>query len=52
LRDFVYNINGQGTERQPASEPDAYAVVARSVAYQRAALAGYRLAEWLNERLQ
>jgi hypothetical protein len=51
LRDFLYDVKGEGTGRKPATVPDAYAVVARSVAYERLALAGYRLAECLNARL-
>ena len=52
LRTQVYGFYGEGTKASPGIYSDAYAVVARETAYARAALAGYRLAEFLNQRLK
>ena len=52
LRGQVYGFVGEGTEASPGIYSDAYAVVARETAYARAALAGHRLAQFLNERLK
>jgi hypothetical protein len=52
LRDQVYGFTGDGTARSPAILSDAYSLQARETAYERAALAGYRLAEFLNHRLR
>ena len=51
LRTEVYAISGEGTSSRPATYTDDYAVNARETSYARAALAGYRLAEFLNQRL-
>jgi hypothetical protein len=52
LRNQVYGFTGSGTKENPAILSDAYSVQARETAYARAALAGYRLAEFLNLRLK
>jgi hypothetical protein len=52
LRVHVYGFTGDGTEKSPALMSDSYSVKARETAYSRAALAGYRLAEFLNQRLR
>jgi len=52
LRSQVYSFTGDGTTASPAMYSDAYAVEARDAAYARAALAGYRLAEFLNQKLR
>lgn len=52
LGNQVYGFTGTGTEQSPAILSDAYSVQARETAYARAALAGYRLAEFLNQRLK
>jgi hypothetical protein len=52
LRTQVYGFTGDGTAKTPAMVSDSYSVQARETAYQRAALAGYRLAEFLNQRLK
>jgi hypothetical protein len=51
LRNQVYGFTGDGTQRSPAILSDAYSVSSRERAYARAAVAGYRLAEFLNQRL-
>ncbi len=51
LRTRVYGFGGDGTEGSPAVLSDAYSVSARNIAYDRAALAGYRLVEFLNDKL-
>jgi len=48
LRSQAYSFSGAGTERDPAVLTDEYAAEAKKIASQRAALAGYRLAEFLN----
>ena len=52
LRNQVYGFTGDGTARSPAILSDAYSVNARETAFARAAFAGYRLAEFLNQRLK
>lgn len=52
LRSQVYVFSGDGTKQSPAILSDAYSVQAKETAYSRAALAGYRLAEFLNQRLR
>jgi hypothetical protein len=52
LRTQVYGFGGEGTEQNPAIFSDAYSVAAKNLALERAASAGYRLAEFLNERLR
>jgi len=47
-RQQVYGFTGAGTTEDPAVIPDEYARQAGTLAFQRAALAGYRLAEFLN----
>jgi hypothetical protein len=44
----VYHFTGDGTRQNPAVLNDEYSVGARQLAMQRAALAGYRLAAFLN----
>jgi hypothetical protein len=50
LRKQVYNFSGRGTPGDPAVLNDQYSVQARLTALQRAALAAYRLAEFLNHQ--
>lgn len=52
LRAQVYAFNRAGTEGSPARLSDAYAVNAREISDERAALAGHRLAEFLNQKLR
>jgi hypothetical protein len=52
LRQQVYNFAGAGTVQNPAVLSDHYSVQARRIAFQRAALAGYRLAEFLNAQFR
>jgi len=52
LRSQVYGFTGNGTKESPAILSDAYSVQAKETAYARAALAGYRLAEFLNQRIK
>jgi hypothetical protein len=52
LRLQVYGFSGNGTPQSPAILSDTYAQQARATAYGRAALAAYRLAEFLNQRLK
>jgi len=52
LRSEVYGFSGAGTERNPATMSDSYSVGAKNLSLERAALAGYRLAEFLNQRLK
>jgi hypothetical protein len=47
-RQQVYGFNGAGTAEHPAVIADEYTRQAGTLAFQRAALAGYRLAEFLN----
>lgn len=47
-RQTVYGFTGAGTKDDPAVFSDEYSVAARRLAFQRASLAGYRLAEFLN----
>jgi S1/P1 Nuclease len=51
-RFFVYSFIGRGTHQDQAADSDNYAVNAKLLAFERAALAGYRLAEFLNRELQ
>jgi hypothetical protein len=44
----VYGFSGAGTPEDPAVLSDDYSVAGRKVAFERAALAAYRLAEFLN----
>src|SRR5688572_13104242 len=50
-RFFVYSFSGKGTTQQKAVLSPNYSVNARLLAFERAALGGYRLAEFLNQRL-
>jgi hypothetical protein len=52
LHDKVYAFTGTGTDARPAEVSDQYSVMAREMALQRAALAGYRLADFLNARFK
>jgi hypothetical protein len=52
LKDQVYAFTGRGTAKDPAALGDVYAVAARDIAYNQAAMAGYRLAELLNEQFR
>jgi hypothetical protein len=47
-RQQVYSFTGPGTQENPGVTSDEYARQANKLAFQRAALAGYRLAEFLN----
>jgi hypothetical protein len=47
-RQLVYGFTGPGTRESPAVITDEYARQAGTLAFQRAAMAGYRLAEFLN----
>ena len=51
LRQQVYSFTGAGTTQNPAVLSDQYSVEARRISFQRAALAAYRLAEFLNDQL-
>jgi len=50
-RFFVYSFSGKGTTQQKAVLSPNYSVNARLLAFERAASGGYRLAEFLNQRL-
>lgn len=50
LRGQVYDFSGPGTEQKPAVLTEAYSAEAHKIAFQRAVLASYRLAEFLNTR--
>src|SRR5262245_3055488 len=50
-RFFVYSFTGRGTEQDKAAVSDNYAINAKLLAFERAGLAGYRLAEFLNQQL-
>jgi hypothetical protein len=52
LRGQVYAFSGAGTEQDPGIYSDQYAVNARPAAYERAAMAAYRLAQFLNIHLR
>ena len=52
LKDQVYAFTGRGIAEEPVLLNDAYAVKARDIAYAQAAMAGYRLAELLNEQFR
>lgn len=52
LRTQVYDFVGDGTAARPGVYSDAYAVEAREISYDRAALAAYRMTEFLNQRLK
>jgi hypothetical protein len=52
LRKQVYSFSGTGTAQDPAVLSDQYSVEARRTALERAALAAYRLAEFLNTHFQ
>jgi hypothetical protein len=51
-RKQVYDFTGAGTRQNPAVLNDKYSVEARQLAFQRAALAGYRLAAFLNSHFK
>jgi hypothetical protein len=51
LRQAVYAFKESGTESDPAVLSDQYSIHARNTAFTRAAMAGYRLAQFLNDRL-
>jgi hypothetical protein len=50
-RFFVYSFSGMGTSQDKAILSPNYATNARLLAFERAARAGYRLAEFLNQKL-
>jgi len=50
-RFFVYSFSGKGTSQQKAVVSPNYSVNARLLAFERGALGGYRLAEFLNQKL-
>ena len=52
LRGEVYGFGNTGKNPNPGIGTDAYAELARETSYERAALAGYRLAEFINQRLK
>jgi hypothetical protein len=52
LRLQVYAFSGAGTAQDSAVFSDEYSVQARKIALQRAALAGYRLSEFLNNHFK
>jgi hypothetical protein len=50
-RFFVYSFSGKGTSQLKAVVSPNYSVNAKLLAFERAALGGYRLAEFLNQKL-
>jgi len=50
-RFFVYSFSGKGTTQNKATVSPNYSVNAKLLAFERAALGGYRLAEFLNQKL-
>lgn len=52
LRRRVYGFTGIGTEPSPAVLSDQYSLNARTTAFARAAIAGFRLAQFLKDRLR
>jgi hypothetical protein len=50
-RFFVYSFSGMGTSQDKAILSPNYATNAKLLAFERAARSGYRLAEFLNQKL-
>ena len=50
-RFFVYSFIGEGTHQDQAAVSVNYATNAKLLAFEQAAMAGYRLAEFLNQKL-